>query len=96
MVDIANYPRLLNITQAAELMGVSRDFLHKCLRKDQLPTIELGGKRWVLRDPLLRQLGCLTEDESIILSNVDSQLIRGVSVIIDLLQSISETLQDKT
>jgi len=59
------FPRLLNIKQAAELMGVSRDFIYKCLRKDEIPTQVLGGKRWVLRDPLLRQLGCIVENEAV-------------------------------
>ena len=59
------YPRLLNIKQAAEVMGVSRDFIYKCLRKNELPVQELGGKKWVLRDPLLRQLGCIVESKAI-------------------------------
>lgn len=60
-LDINQYPRLLNVTQTAKIMGVSRDFVYKCLKKDDLPVKEIGGKRWILRDPLLRKLGSLPE-----------------------------------
>lgn len=55
------FPALLTVKKAAEIMGVSRDFAYKALRKGDLPTCEIGGKRWILRDPLLRKLGCLPE-----------------------------------
>jgi len=54
-------PALLTVKKAAEVMGVSRDFVYKALRNNDLPVSEIGGKRWILRDPLLRQLGCLLE-----------------------------------
>mgnify|MGYP000992192807 CR=1 FL=1 len=54
-------PALLTIKKAAEVMGVSRDFMYKALKKGDLPTAVIGGKRWILRDPLLRQLGCIPE-----------------------------------
>lgn len=52
-------PALLNIKKTAEVMGISRDYCYKLLRNGDLPTGEFGGKQWVLRDPLLRKLGCL-------------------------------------
>jgi len=55
------FPALLTVKKAAEIMGVSRDFAYKALRNGDLPTRVIGGKRWILRDPLLRKLGCLPE-----------------------------------
>lgn len=57
---IPELPALLTVKKAAEVMGVSRDFIYKALRNNDLPTSEIGGKRWILRDPLLRQLGIIT------------------------------------
>lgn len=54
-------PALLNVKTAAEVMGVSRDFVYKALKAGDLPTQVIAGKRWVLRDPLLRQLGIITD-----------------------------------
>lgn len=52
-------PALLTIKKTAEIMGVSRDYCYKLLRNGELPTKELSGKTWVLRDPLLKMLGCV-------------------------------------
>jgi|GEM_PF-3070425 len=55
-------PALLTIKKAAEIMGVSRDFMYKkILPNEEIATQVIGGKRWVLRDPLLRKLGCIAE-----------------------------------
>lgn len=55
-------PALLTIKKAAEIMGVSRDFMYKkVLANGDIPIAVIGGKRWVLRDPLLRKLGCIAE-----------------------------------
>lgn len=58
---ISNLPALLNVKTAAEVMGVSRDYVYKCLKAGDLPTAEIAGKRWILRDPLLRKLGILID-----------------------------------
>ena len=59
--DNSQLPALLTVKKTAEVMGVSRDFVYKALKTNDLPTKEIGGKRWILRDPLLRQLGCIPE-----------------------------------
>lgn len=58
---VSNLPALLNVKTTAEVMGVSRDFVYKALKAGDLPTGTFGGKRWILRDPLLRQLGIITD-----------------------------------
>lgn len=58
---ITGLPALLNIKMTAEVMGVSRDFVYKALKSDDITTAVIAGKRWVLRDPLLRQLGIITD-----------------------------------
>ena len=50
-------PALLSISKTAEVMGVSRDYVYKALRDGDLETAEIAGKRWILRDPLLKKLG---------------------------------------
>jgi len=59
--DNSQLPALLNVKKAAEIMGVSRDYVYKALKTNDLPTAVIAGKRWILRDPLLRQLGCIPE-----------------------------------
>jgi excisionase family DNA binding protein len=59
--ECSQIPALLTIKKTAEIMGVSRDFVYKALRAGDLPTEIIAGKRWVLRDPLLRKLGCIAE-----------------------------------
>lgn len=54
-------PALLTIKKTAEVMGISRDYCYKLLRNGDLPTEKFGGKDWVLRDPLLKKIGCIVE-----------------------------------
>lgn len=61
--SIKPIPALLNVKKAAEIMGVSRDTVYKALRNNELETAVIAGKRWILRDPLLRKIGSLTDTQ---------------------------------
>lgn len=76
-------------------MGVSRDFLYKALREDALPTAIIAGKRWILRDPFLRQIGILGEEGFLTPNTLSVQLIQRLDSIVDALQTINKSLERK-
>lgn len=93
MIDYTKLPALLTIEKAANIMGVSRDFVYKALRNNDLPTAIIGGKRWILRDHLLKQMGILGEEGFITPNTFNVQVIQRLDSIVDILKSINQSLQ---
>jgi hypothetical protein len=54
-------PNLLNIVTAAKIMGVSRDYAAKAIKRGDIQTAVFAGKTWVLKEPLLKKLGIPTD-----------------------------------
>lgn len=54
---MADYPPLLTVSQAASLMGKSRSTASRAHKKKKLPTVEIGGREWIVRDKLKEMLG---------------------------------------
>lgn len=98
MIDYTKLPALLTIVQATEIMGVSRDYVYKALQNNELPTHTIRGKRWILRDPLLRKLGVLGEEEMFLTPSTASvQLIyQRLEDISTTLDSVKQLLERKT
>ncbi len=106
MIDYSKLPALLTIKKAAEVMGVSRDFMYKALNENEIPTIEIAGRRWVMRDPLLRKLGLSIDEKPLRLDAIkqkalrldtdENELITKLDLVIRTLQDIKKSLQAKT
>jgi excisionase family DNA binding protein len=56
-MDPKDEPRTLTVDEAARELGIGRNQAYEAARRGEIPTIRIG-KRWlVLREPLKRMLG---------------------------------------
>ena len=48
---------VVSVREAASLLGISKDLAYDLVRRDELPSIRLGGRVVVPTRPLLKLLG---------------------------------------
>jgi excisionase family DNA binding protein len=52
MADVSDIPEVMDIQQASQYLGVSRETLYKYLNEERIPAFKLGN-RWRLKKTVL-------------------------------------------